>query len=854
MRRQRNSGPRRDRPPVVASSVALFSLFLGRLNPGSPVPPPDFYCFATGTAATLCPIALITTSWNGDCDSGQKENKSDVKAIMARFEASEMSTNDAASTPPGRPKNALHPTLSFNPTVPPKKPVTESLSGSPVNIPPKPSFLKNTAKSNAEAIEPNLSKTPESRFAKAQDDTRTPDKPFITSRQHLPLSPALGQKPPLNKPSLGSTVSDSKPPFPKPCLAGKPSWLKEVNGGGAPGTTPPKIPPLHNKPSSSIFKLHDEMTGNGTNSANKNLHPLSSTFKPTSSFKVTQNMFNKEDHTGEPEKGVAANRVKNPPLTATNSQPPPVPPASKKNSLRKPPKSPLQDGGADEATSGPRRKPLPNILALGPAPAKPNRPAKVNLERFKRGAESSDDVPGIFKKPFFPTPPASHPGNHSNHKPPTPPAPALPSLPPRHPGTMIQQDDFYDDVDAFSSPPPPLPPSTGHPSQRAKKEDDGGDDDDDDVIDNDEDDDDYGEMYEDLDERWEAAEQKQEKKDDREEKKRLEAEKREQKQREKKEHDARKKFKLAGPQEAIHQVAARVDSRASKTDLGLKQGECLDIIRVLGNPEGKWLARTRDGSIGYVKITSVEIDFNTLKNCKPQKEYDPEVYDDIDVASTDNSGIKGPGVVPPPPPGEGGEIYDDVVDPNLEVSPLDARSSPTKPRSLLRMFDRSRRAANTKVVPPPRQFTADTTSDQPGAAINEDIYDDVDSQNLPPLPPLSSLLTLKAKCKTEELDPKKQKKIEKEEKEFRKKFKYEGEIQTLYQVTSVPTLTQKKWTGKELQIKAGERLDVIVKAVDNKLVCRNEEGKFGYVSTSHVVLDDGEIYDDIGEDNIYDND
>ncbi|XP_068616240.1 FYN-binding protein 1 [Brachionichthys hirsutus] len=85
-------------------------------------------------------------------------------------------------------------------------------------------------------------------------------------------------------------------------------------------------------------------------------------------------------------------------------------------------------------------------------------------------------------------------------------------------------------------------------------------------------------------------------------------------------------------------------------------------------------------------------------------------------------------------------------------------------------------------------------------------------------------------------------------------FQYEGEIQTLYQVTSVPTLTQKKWTGKELQIKAGERLDVIVKAVDNKLVCRNEEGKFGYVSTSHVVLDDGEIYDDIGEDNIYDND
>lgn len=57
---------------------------------------------------------------------------------------------------------------------------------------------------------------------------------------------------------------------------------------------------------------------------------------------------------------------------------------------------------------------------------------------------------------------------------------------------------------------------------------------------------------------------------------------------------------------------------------------------------------------------------------------------------------------------------------------------------------------------------------------------------------------------------------------------YEGEIQVLYQVTISPTLTNKKWSGKELPVKAGETLDVIVKAVDNKLVCRNEEGKCEY--------------------------
>lgn len=51
----------------------------------------------------------------------------------------------------------------------------------------------------------------------------------------------------------------------------------------------------------------------------------------------------------------------------------------------------------------------------------------------------------------------------------------------------------------------------------------------------------------------------------------------------------------------------------------------------------------------------------------------------------------------------------------------------------------------------------------------------------------------------------------------------------LHQVTIVPTLTNKKWTSKELPVKAGEKLDVIVKETDNKLVCRNEEGKCEYL-------------------------
>ncbi|XP_010789078.1 FYN-binding protein isoform X3 [Notothenia coriiceps] len=731
-------------------------------------------------------------------------NKADVKAMMARFQAGGVSTDESSFTPPGRIKQPLNPTPSFGPTIPTKKPVHETFSGGSINTLPKP-YLKNTAsnKSDSEVNYPNVAKAPASRFASTQDDSNSNRKPFTVNKQQSTLkSPflqssevkgPLQKPPPFNKPQLSPTLSGPKPtnPKPPPPFNSKPSWVKEDSGGG-----------LKPKPSSSIVKLmqqNEELAGAGLNTENKP-SPPANLFKPPINFRTAQNTFNKESDNGQ----VADDKPSNGGAT-TNSVPPPKPLASKKPSIKKPPKLfPQTSSITNDATSGPKKNPLPNSLALGPAPAKPNRPPKVDLESFKRGAVASDNGPGSFRKPTLPIP--SNASIHSNNMtPPQPPQLAVPRLPPGHPGAMMQQGEYHED-------PPPLPPSTGHPSQRAKEEN----------VDHDDDDEDE-DMYEDLEERWEEAEQKQDKqieKDEKEEKKRLEAEKKQKKEREKKEQDARKKYKLVGSLDVIHQGKACVDCKGSKTDLALKHGDCLDIIRVMGNPEGKWVGRLQDGSIGYVKTTAVEIDFNTLKKHKSEPAYDPEVYDDIDVMSSDNSGMKRPGVVLPPPPGDGEEIYDDI-DPNLDV-----------------------------IMPPPEQFNADGNS-----AIDEDIYDDVDSQSGPPVPPtISSLPPLKGRSKTLEMDPKKQKKFEKEEKEFRKKFKYEGEIQVLNQVTIAPTLTNKKWSGKELAVRAGEKLDVIVNAVDNKLICRNDEGKFGYVSTGHIFTDDGDIYDDIGDDCIYDND
>ncbi|XP_012731878.2 FYN-binding protein 1 isoform X1 [Fundulus heteroclitus] len=760
-------------------------------------------------------------------------NKADVKAIMARFQTNGASIDD--STPVGRPKPALQPTLSSGPTMQ-KKPILESLSGGAINTPSKPPFLKSTpsTRSDSDAHEPNKTKALAGKFANSLDSPSSSKPPVLNKIQRSPIAQAAEAKGPtqnlpFNKPSLNPTVPETKPVFPKPpgALNSKPSWVKEDSGGGAaPNTTPTKAPASHQKPPSSVLRMwqqNEEQAETKTDTVNKASPQQNTAPKPPTNFKNAQSLFNKDKDPSEQGESGGANK---PSFNAVNSAAPPKPPANKKPSLRKP-KGPGQTDGIDgDLPPGLKRNPLPNSLALGPPPAKPNRPPKVDLESIKRAAEAPDDGPG-FKKPTIPTPLAPNLSSQTNHVQQTQPPPTLPPVLPARHVTVNQADDA----------PPPPPPVFSHPSQRAKLEDDPDPDDDE-------------EMYEDLDDRWEDKIQEK-KKDDKEEKRRQEAAKKEQKEREKKEQEARKKFKLSGSLEVIQRGKALSDCKGGKMELALKQGEQLDIVRVQGNPEGKWLARTADGSIGYVKTTSVEIDFNSLKNRPSQPAYEPEIYDDIDVVP-DIGGVKGPAVVLPPPPGEEGEIYDDVVDPNLEVSSLENQPSPARSRSILRIFDRNRRAPSSKVLPAPDQFAAAGNSDRPGAPIDEEIYDDVDSA--PPPPPISSLPGMKGKGKAEDMDPKKQKKFEKEEKEFRKKFKYEGEIKVLYQVTIISPLNNKKWGGKDLPVKAGEKLDVICKSQDDKLLCRSDEGKFGHVSTS-LIVDDGEIYDDIGGDDcIYDND
>ncbi|XP_053869899.1 PML-RARA-regulated adapter molecule 1 [Malaclemys terrapin pileata] len=89
------------------------------------------------------------------------------------------------------------------------------------------------------------------------------------------------------------------------------------------------------------------------------------------------------------------------------------------------------------------------------------------------------------------------------------------------------------------------------------------------------------------------------------------------------------------------------------------------------------------------------------------------------------------------------------------------------------------------------------------------------------------------------------KKEEQADKEFRKKFKFEGEIRALTRMMVDPNVAEKKGGGKNLPLKRGEILDVIQLTSPERILCRNNQWKYGYVPRMALLQLDTDIYDDV---------
>ncbi|NXW60641.1 FYB1 protein, partial [Eurystomus gularis] len=301
----------------------------------------------------------------------------------------------------------------------------------------------------------------------------------------------------------------------------------------------------------------------------------------------------------------------------------------------------------------PKRKALIPLFKLGPPPKKPSRPPSVDLEKFRKGipkdSAQNEGLKQIALSSAAPPQPVLK--RHCAMQLPPPPRAsrpslqpvAAPSLPPRNikPSSETispENEENYDDVEFVSQ---------GHGNTEGGQRS-------------------SGEMYEDINDF--RSSRRKEKKQDKEEKRRMDQEKKEQKEKEKKEQEIRKKFKLTGPIQVLHQARACADYKGGKNELTVKQGDEIEIIRLTDNPEGKWLGRIK-GCYGYIKTVMVEIDYDSLKKQQPStgaavkhSESNQEVYDDVgeqDSSSSQSGGQSGAGKMFPPPPSDQ-EIYDGI--------------------------------------------------------------------------------------------------------------------------------------------------------------------------------------------------
>ncbi|XP_045405948.1 PML-RARA-regulated adapter molecule 1 [Lemur catta] len=89
-------------------------------------------------------------------------------------------------------------------------------------------------------------------------------------------------------------------------------------------------------------------------------------------------------------------------------------------------------------------------------------------------------------------------------------------------------------------------------------------------------------------------------------------------------------------------------------------------------------------------------------------------------------------------------------------------------------------------------------------------------------------------------------KAEKAEREFRKKFKFEGEIVVHTKMMIDPNAKTRRGGGKHLGIRRGEILEVIEYTSKEEMLCRDPKGKYGYVPRTALLPLETEVYDDVG--------
>ncbi|CAM4606509.1 FYN-binding protein 2 isoform X1 [Caretta caretta] len=317
-----------------------------------------------------------------------------------------------------------------------------------------------------------------------------------------------------------------------------------------------------------------------------------------------------------------------------------------------------------------------------------------------------------------------------------------------------------------------------------------------------------------------------------------------------------KASKISGGEDMLHKSQIHQGNEGRKNKLQAKQGDTTDIIQT-----GKWLAKDGVEHSRYVCVGALKADEDMValsqRILKPMQTSE-DVYDDVeDIKHAVNQASDAFSSFTSDSFSEDkyDEIYEDIHNGDYNPIKLDSDRK-EKLKQLGKFFKKdliklknakmkenrrilSSSVPNLEVVSQGNMAYDGIDVDQKDAKEKDDKHKNWKLKFLMPkdkdqtrssedIESLSSRNFFKAK----KYNIDKRKKVAKEEKLFREKFMYNKEITVINTAVAHCSVASK---GKlDLPITAREQLDVIDVTEENQVICRNSEGKYGYVLLEHL--------------------
>ncbi|XP_045147659.1 FYN-binding protein 2 isoform X2 [Echinops telfairi] len=308
-------------------------------------------------------------------------------------------------------------------------------------------------------------------------------------------------------------------------------------------------------------------------------------------------------------------------------------------------------------------------------------------------------------------------------------------------------------------------------------------------------------------------------------------------------------YKMENKEETRGKLQLMKVHRGRRSILARKQDSVVDFIQTKACSEDPALARHAQGHCGYVEALQVTKE-TPKKGAIKANSTTEQMYDDVASPERERTKSFSSNSFTSDSEESSEETYEDVYKTKKTYSKTDLDGHETIKR--LQQFFKKEKARFKMKKAKSKENVSDFSISLPNLEFRSReviIYDDVVSSERKPKEG-EKLKTWKAKFLiSKENKGKKaageskrhffrikksnlEKKMAKEEKLFRERFEYDKEISVIN--TAVACSHNSRKGTFDLPITPGEKLDVIDLTEQNLVICRNAEGKYGYVLIEHL--------------------